>query len=229
MTLAQGFVPVLEVRVASAGLTPEVETQPAALGQMIYENFLRSGGVMMLGGVQLLTPGPDPMEDQRRLRDFSAFVLCRGPGKCLRHRWLFALSDFLIKEGHQIKCFADASSGAYTWWIQRKRSCRLALSRLVSYCEDTSVHEPSHKALYDINADVLGSLACRYAGAGGDYPLPPRAIAASAEIPSTRIYDNLEFLSDAERARNAPTLKIHVPRSELDVKSCIQAWMESDV
>lgn len=121
MTLAQGFVPVLEVRVASAGLTPEVETQPAALGQMIYENFLRSGGVMMLGGVQLLTPGPDPMEDQRRLRDFSAFVLCRGPGKCLRHRWLFALSDFLIKEGHQIKCFADASSGAYTWWIQRKR------------------------------------------------------------------------------------------------------------
>ena len=129
----------------------------------------------------------------------------------------------------------------------------------MSYCEDTSVHEPSHKALYDtwppvlagfpdspiglvdsrrfkytatakdINADVLGSLACRYAGAGGDYPLPPRAIAASAEIPSTRIYDNLEFVSDAERARNAPTLKIHVPRSELDVKSCIQAWMESDV
>lgn len=181
---------------------------PVGTLEMIYENFLRSGGVMMLGGVQLLTPGPDPMEDQR---------------------WLFALSDFLIKEGHQIKCFADASSGAYTWWIQRKRSCRLALSRLVSYCEDTSVHEPSHKALYDINADVLGSLACRYAGAGGDYPLPPRAIAASAEIPSTRIYDNLEFLSDAERARNAPTLKIHVPRSELDVKSCIQAWMESDV
>eukprot|EP00439_Symbiodinium_sp_Y106_P070340 s1130_g12.t1 len=181
---------------------------PIGTLEMIYEHFLRSGGVMMLGGVQLLTPGPDPMEDQR---------------------WLFALSDFLIEEGHQIKCFADASSGVYTWWIQRKRPSRLALSRLVSYCEDTSVHEPSHKALYDINADVLGALACRYAGAGGDYPLPPPAIAASAEIPSTRIYDNLELLSDAERIRNAPTLKIHVPRSELDLKSCIQAWVESDV
>ena len=181
---------------------------------MIYEHFLRSGGVMMLGGelniglicskmlsffgtsatVSLhFTPrwraapdtGPRPHgRSEATLRGVIFVLVQRGRPKCghrharafLRHRWLFALSDFLIEEGHQIKCFADASSGVYTWWIQRKRQgqhgaalfyrlcksmrrstrpSRLALSRLVSYCEDTSVHEPSHKALYDTWPFVL--------------------------------------------------------------------------
>ncbi|CAE6965675.1 unnamed protein product [Symbiodinium natans] len=180
---------------------------PVGTLEMIYEHFLNSGGVMMLGGMQLLTLGPDPLEDQR---------------------WLFALSDFLREEGHQIKCFADASTGAYTWWIQRKRS-RLALSRLVSYCESTSVHEPSHKALYDVNADILGGLACGYAGAGGMYPLPPPAACDAIEVPSTRICDNRDRLSDAELARHASNLKIHVSRMELDIRSCIQAWFKADM
>ncbi|CAE7702343.1 unnamed protein product [Symbiodinium sp. CCMP2456] len=93
---------------------------PVGTLEMIYENFLRSGGVMMLGGVQLLTPGPDPMEDQR---------------------WLFALSDFLIEEGHQIKCFADASSGAYTWWIQRKRQRPHGMHRSTGLQKHATEHQ----------------------------------------------------------------------------------------
>merc|ERR1711924_256911 len=117
-------------------------TDPIGDLEMVHNQFLAPGGVLMIGSMQLFTDASDVMDE--------------GP-------LLHGLKDVLVgADGQDIFMVADASSGLYNWWLQRKKlkaDRGLCLGRLLAYHPTEPVHKDSLKATYMVIDDAVHSAA----------------------------------------------------------------------
>ncbi|CAE8657594.1 unnamed protein product [Polarella glacialis] len=189
-------------------------SDPLGALELVFDRFLAPDGILIIGGMQLLTH--------------------QNSGPCKDQRWLFSLRDMLVEQvGHQIETFADASLSVLTWWVQRKplqpeTTHLLGLGRFMGYDLDHPFEEDSQKAIYEIaaNGALLGPLAATYdGGTGGAYPLPPAPAEGARPIPSARLRKNDAALDDASRRKMPADLDEYRRLEDSDLSTLLARWI----
>ena len=89
-------------------------TDPLAALETAHDKLLAEDGLMIIGSLQMPVEGVEPIEDQR---------------------YLHALAEQLIQEGHEIALGQDPGSPYNVWWVQCKRAAAgaMRLSGIVEY------------------------------------------------------------------------------------------------